>query len=176
MKIENCKLKIKDRSGFTLIEILFATAILTLLVSAVSAFLLWTLRAQAKTKALGETRASVERALETIAREVRRARSIYLPTSTTSQISLELVPAPGEATAYLDVYRCGTRLCIKREGEPPSRFTPGSVEVADIALRPIGTSTPAVQIALTLQYGNPAGRPEYRARVNATTTAAVREY
>lgn len=175
MKID-CKLKIvRQRKGFTLIEALVYVAIFSVLVIAVGGLMLWTIRANTKARALRETADNVRHALEVISREVRQARSVYTPTVAADQISLDTTALPpGEVISFVDIYRCDTRFCLKREGETAQPFTSDAVEIIDVLFRQIATTTPAVQVALTIRYKNPQNRVEYRAVMSATTTTAVR--
>lgn len=163
------------KKGFTLIEALVYIAVVSIVAAAVSALVLWTIRANNKARALRETTDNMRQALDVITREVRQARSVYAPTGSTDQVSLETTVLPaGEVISFVDLYRCGTRLCIKREGEAAEALTNDTVEVVDLRFRQIASSTPAVQVALTLRYKNPQNRIEFRALMSATTTAAVR--
>lgn len=174
LKAKSYKLK-ADVKAFTLIEAIVYVAIFSVLVTAVGSLVLWTIRANAKARAVRETADNVRRALDVISREVRQARGVYAPTVAADQMSLETTVLPaGEVTSFVDLYRCGTRLCIKREGAAAEAFTSQTVEVTDVRFRAIASTTPAVQAALTVRYANPQNRVEYRATMSATTTTTVR--
>lgn len=166
------------KKGFTLIEMLVFLAIFTLVMSAVAAFLVWTVRGNVKSRAVREAIDNGRRALETITYEIRSASVLYTPTVASSQISLETAAgaAAGEVTTYVDIYRCGTRVCIKREGQLPTALASEAVEVTNLAFRQIGTTTPAVEVGLSLRYKNPLAWTSEQAVFSATTTAALRGY
>lgn len=167
-----------ERRAFTLIEMLVFLAVFTLLMGAVAAFLLWTIRANVKSRAAREAMENARRTFEAVTYEIRSARTLYTPTMTLSQISLETaIAAPaGEATTYVDVYRCGSRVCLKREGAAPVALTAETVEVTNMAFRQIGTTTPAVEMGFSVAYKNPGAPAGEQASFAATTTTALRGY
>lgn len=166
------------KKAFTLIEMLVFLAVFTLLISAVAAFLLWTVRGNVKSRAVREVIDNGRRALAAVTYEIRSASVLYTPTLTSNQISLETAAgAPtGETTVYVDIYRCGLRLCVKREGEPPVALTSEAVEVTNVAFRQIGTTTPAVEVGFSVRYKNPLAWTSEQASFAATTTVALRGY
>jgi type II secretory pathway pseudopilin PulG len=175
MNLRTTHYKLRTSKAFTLIEAVVYIAVFSLLVTAVGSLVLWTIRSNNKARAMRETADAMRRALDVISREVRQARSVYTPTVAADQVSLETLDLPeGEVVSFVDLYRCGTRLCVKREGQTAEAFTSAAVEVADIRFRQIASTTPAVQVALTMRYVNGQNRVELRAAMSATTTAAVR--
>jgi len=168
------------KKAFTLIEILTYVAVLALIILTVSSFFLWTTRSNTKAKVMRETLDNSRRAMEMMNYEIREARSIYTPTTTSTQISLETsknLPT-GELTTYLDFFLCGAQLCLKREGQNPIAITLDSVEVKKLEFTQIATTStsPSLQINLQIDYKNPNQRPEYQASVNTTSTVSLRFY
>jgi len=165
--------------GFTLTEVLVYVAILSIIILAVSGFLAWTMRTNTKVKAMRETQDNARRAMEIMTYEIKEAKSIYTPTTTSNQLSLETthyLPG-GENTTYIDFYLCGTQLCLKKESQNPIALTSDRVEVNNLIFSQIITGeTPSVQIDLGINYKNPQNRPEYQASVNLKSTASLRSY
>ena len=168
--------------GFTLIEILSYVAVLTIIVLAVSSFLLWATRLNVKTRAVRETLDNARRAMEIITGEIKEAESIYTPTSVfgsnPGQLSLETkkyLPA-GETDSYVDFYVCDDKLCRKEEGQNPVALTSDRVRVSNLVFNYIATTStsPSVQINLKLDYNFPTEKPEYQASINITSTASLR--
>ena len=107
------------KKSFTLTEMLVYVAVLAIIVLAVSSFFLWTTRSNTKTRAMREALDNSRRAMEIMSSEIKEAKSIYAPTTTSTQLSLETtkyLPA-GEETTYIDFYLCGTQLCLKKESQ-----------------------------------------------------------
>ena len=169
------------RKGFTLVEILIYIAVLAIIIAAVSSFILWQISSGAKSRAIREARYNAERALLIMTQEIREAKSVYTPTATSTQLSLEIshsLPA-GETSAFVDFFLCGagkTTLCVKRESEDALVLTSDRVEVSQLEFLQISTTTPSIQINLKMNYKNPQDRPEYRASINITSTFSLRSY
>ena len=168
-------------AGFTLMEILIYVAVLAIIVLAVSSILTWTISSSAKVKALRGVSDSARISIEAITHEIREAKSIYVPTSTSTQLSLETthyLPS-GETLTFIDFYLCGpatSTLCFKKEGQAPIALTSDGVEVNRLEFVFIATTTPSVQIKLGINFKNPQNRPEYQASTSVTTAASLRSY
>ncbi len=174
----------KKGAGFTLIEVLIYIAVLVIIITAVSAFFLWGIRSNTKAKVMRETLDNSTRAMETLTREIKEAKSIYTPTSVFDshpggQLSLETnkyLPV-GESTTYIDFYLCGTQLCLKKESQDPIALTSDKVEVSNLVFsRIITNEIPSVQVSLNVDYKDSTGRPEYQASVNLISTVSLRGY
>jgi len=168
-----------NNKGFTLMEVLVYVAVLTIIILAVSSFFLWAIRSNTKTKALRETLDNTRRVMEIMTYEIKEAKSIYTPTTTSTQLSLETThySPEGEKTSYIDFYLCDTQLCLKKESQDPITLTSDSVEINNLLFRRIVSGeSPSIQIDLTINYKNPANRPEYQASVHLTSTTSLRDY
>jgi len=114
------------KQGFTIIEFIVYIAVLAILGGAVSTLFLWTLKAHTKAQVLQETTFSAQLAMDRVMHEVREAESLYLPTTTATQVSLKTTASapPGETTGYIDFFLCGQTLCMKKEEAVPVALTP----------------------------------------------------
>lgn len=176
-----------NQKSFTLIEILVYIAVLAIITVAVSSFFLWFIHSNTKARAMRETLDNTRRAMEIMTYEIKEAKSIYIPTTTSTQLSLESTKhlPEGETVSYIDFYLCGTQLCFKSEpassiatSSKPLALTSDQVEVKNLVFLQIATTStkPSVRINLKIDYKNPADRPEYQASVNLTSTASLRSY
>jgi len=169
-----------NQKSFTLIEILVYIAVLAIITVAISSFFLWFIHSNTKARAIRETLDNTRRAVEIMTYEIKEAKSIYTPTTTSTQLSLETTKylPEEEKTTYIDFYLCGTRLCLKKESQTPVALTSDRVVVNNLEFLEITTTStaPSIQINLKIDYKNPTGRPEYQASVNLTSTAALRSY
>ena len=166
------------QKGFTFIEILVYIAILSVLVLVISSFVLWSVRSNAKARAMRETINSARRALEVMTYEIRQADSIYSPATRPDQLSLETkeyLPT-GEETSYVDFYLCGQQLCLKKESQEAIALTSEEVSVSALTFTQIGTDFLSIKINLTVDYKNPQNRIELQASVDLTSTVALRTY
>ena len=178
------KLRPLGRRGFTFIELLVYIAILSIVMTAIFSFFLWSNKANTKSKASREVLDSMNYAIEIMSSEIKEASSIYAPTtvfdSNPGQLSLvtkKYLPT-GETTSYIDLYICGTQLCMKKESQLPVAITSDRVEVSGLIFREIATSSTAIsiQISLLIQYKNPDNKPEYQASAENTITVSLRNY
>ena len=171
-------LKPKEKS-FTLMEILVYIAVLGLVIGTVSSFLIWSIHSNTKAKVMRETLDNARRTMEIMSYEIREAKSIYTPTTTSNQLSLETIHylPEGEKNTFIDFYLCDNRLCLKKESQNPIALTSDRVEVNNLVFtRVITGNIPSIQINLKVDYKNPTNRPEYQASVNLKSTVSLRSY
>ncbi|MBZ9572046.1 type II secretion system protein [Patescibacteria group bacterium] len=169
--------------GFTLMEILVYIAVLSIVIIAISSFLIWSIHSNTKAKVMRETLNNARRVMEMMTYEIKEAKSIYIPTSVFNshpgQLSLETVKylPEGEKNTYIDFYLCDTKLCFKKESQASFALTSDSVEIGNLVFsRVVSGETPSLQVDLKIDYKNPANRPEYQASVNLKSTVSLRNY
>lgn len=177
-KIQNPKSK--TNFGFTLMEILVYVVVFSIIMAVLSGFTIWIVHSNIKAQVMRETLANVEGAMTRMTYEIRNAQSIYAPTATSTQLSLETLNylPEGESSSYLDFFLCGTQLCLKKESQIPIPLTSDKVEIKNLSFSQIATatSTGSIQINLKAEYKNPQNLPEYQASVNVTSTVSLRSY
>lgn len=166
--------------GFTLMEILVYIGVLSIIISVAISCFLWTSQSLAKNRATLETINNGKRAMDAILSEIREAKSIYEPATTSTQLSLETnkYPAEGETSSYIDFYLCEERLCLKKEGQAPLVLTSEKVRVDYLAFNRVNTAstTPSVQIVLSISHKAASLKPALQASFAATSTASLRTY
>src|SRR3989344_4438452 len=122
------------RRGFTIMEILVYAAVSVVIFLAVYNFLTWAVKSNKKIMAMREVADNSRRVMEILAYEIREADSVYAPTSTSTQLSLETkhyLP-PGESSTFIDFYLCGettSTICFKKESQNPIAITSEAVSV-----------------------------------------------
>lgn len=167
------------KNGFTFTEILIYSAIAFIIIAVVVAFIFWITDLSNKNNISRETSNSAKRAMEIIVQEIKDAESIYTPTSTASQLSLETekyLPT-GEKSSYIDFYLCGDQLCLKKESQNSIVLTPENMKVTNLNfayINPMGIGS--VKISLTVEYKNPSNRPEYQFSSSVISTETLRSY
>ena len=173
-------MKFKIKSGFTLLEILVYIAVFSIIIAVLTSFIVWATHSNIKAQAMRETLNNVRDVMETMVYEIRNAQGVYLPTTTSSQLSLEtiLYLPVGETSTYIDFFLCGNQICFKKEFQAPVPLTSSQVEIKNLSFSQISTSTtsPSIQIGVRAEYKNPQGLSEYRASVAVTSTASLRSY
>ena len=151
--------KNRYQSGLTLIETLIYVFLAVLVVGTIATATVWTLKAGAKTKSTVEVLANAQQAMETLIFEIRKAQSVYTPTSiflsAPGQLSLEQSSAllPGETETFIDFFVCEQALCLKRESGNPIRLTNNRVKVSSLSFTRLSNSenNPSIRIELTVE-------------------------
>lgn len=170
--------KPKNSKGFTLIELVVYLAILIIVLTVISVSFLWANQSFKKVKAQREVLSNNRRAIEIMSYEIREAKSVYTPTASSTQVSLETtnhLPAD-ETLTYIDFFICDSRICFKKESQPPIAITSEQVEVEKLNFNFLATSTPAIQISLRTKYKSTSTDPFLRASLNSTSTVSLRNY
>jgi prepilin-type N-terminal cleavage/methylation domain-containing protein len=153
--------------GFSLVEIIVSLAIFALILFVIISFFLSMNTSNSKTKIDGEALESAREALDQITYEIRSAKSVYTPTTTENQLSLETfkyVP-DGERSSFIDFFLCGTAVCVKKESQVAVALTPSSVQVTGLTFSQILTST-SQSIQVNIIVGS----------TSLTSTASLRSY
>ena len=169
--MKNIRLK-----GFSLIEILVYIAIFVVVFLAISSFFIWIIKGNIKNKVMREVLDNGRRAMEMMTYEIKEAKGVYSSTTTSNQLSLETKKylTEGENTSYIDFYICDKQICFKKESQSPVAITSDQVEVDNLSFTLIGEKQSSVQINLKIGFKNPTNRPEYRASIDLTSTASLR--
>lgn len=163
--------KFNKEKAFSLVEVLVSLALFSIILLAVLAFFVSMNNSSQRTKADREVSENAKKVLDRIAFEIRAADSIYTPTTTSTQLSLQTtryLPA-GEISTFIDFFLCGTSVCIKRESQDPIALNSDSVEVTSLTFSQLNSgSNPSVKIDLSVSHNNSA--------INFTSTAGLRSY
>lgn len=171
--------KLKNNKGFSMVELVVSISLMSLILVALMSFIWWMNYYNSKTRADNQSLDSASRALNEMVYEIKGAKSIYTPTTTASQLSLETthyLPSD-ESDTFIDFFLCGSALCLKKESQDPIILTSDNVNVSSLSFTKISNgSVPSVQIRLTVNYNNPNNDPSRNASVTLTSTASLRNY
>jgi len=175
IKIKEKGPALSEVEGFSLLEIVISVAFFSIILFAVVSIFLSMNNSNLKTTASREVSENVRMAIEKITYEIRSAKSIYTPTTTASQLSLETsqnLPS-GEINSFVDFFLCGYAICFKAESEESVAITSDSVQVTNLTFSQISTgSQPSIQIEITAS----AGSGENYSLINMKSTASLRSY
>lgn len=179
----------KNGAGFTLVSALVYVALLAVILTVLTSFLVRIIGFNTQGKLAGEVLDSANHALSVVAQEVQHAQDIYDPTSIfdTHPGQLSLVTAwnspNDEAATYVDFYIDDDRLYIKREGQTAELLTAAGVRVTNFQIEAAGTTanpTPAdaraVRITLTIEPVAADPTLAQRDAVTVTSAATLRAY
>ena len=170
------KSKILNQRGFTIIEIVVSVGIFSIILLLIISFGLWMTYYGAKAKSDREAASNAERVMDIITYEIKHAKKIYTPTTTSNQLSLETknyLPA-GENHTFIDFFICGTSLCLKKESQDPIVITSKNIRVSSLSfLQALNGTRPSVQINLTINYEESSSTYD-RAAISLTSTASPR--
>lgn len=165
--------------GFTLIELLVYSALLVLIVAAITTLLFGVLKSHVKARAVRDVMHNTILATDAISLEIKEAQDVYNSTTTSNQLSLVTTKntPTGETSTYVDFFVCGGRLCIKRESQSPVALTSESVEIRSLVFQKVVTGTmPSVVMTLRIGSVNPNNRPELEAELETRSVVSFRAY
>lgn len=168
----------KER-GFTLLEVLVSVAIFSFILLAVVSSLLWLNYSNSKLRADTQTMENARRAIEIITYEIKGAKSVYTPTTTLNQLSLETLRylPTDEKITFIDFFLCGSAICLKKESQSIVALTSDLVEVKRLEFSHfLNGSKPSVKIDLKVDYKNPSNDPDSSSSASLTSTASLRSY
>lgn len=172
------RFKFRDK-GFSILEVLISVAIFSIILLAVVSFLLWMRYYGSKIKADSQTYENAKMVLDQIAYELRSAKSIYTPTTTANQLSLETskyLPSDENHT-FIDFFLCGLAICLKKESQNPVVLTSEDVQVTDLKFTSFLNGTiPSVKIDITVDYLNSTNDPSLVSSITLTSTTSLRSY
>ena len=168
---------IKERKGFTLLELVIYIAVLSLVLLLASSFVFYFAKSNYQSAGDREVLDNARRVLEIMAYEVSGATGVYTPTTSATQLSLETsryVPK-GESTTYLDFFICQTRICEKKDSQNPIYLASDSVSVTSLVFNRISINgATSIKMTVTLRYKNTFNGSQ--PSVTLTSTAALRSY
>jgi len=122
---------------------------------------------------------NARRILDQIVYEIKGAKSVYVPTTTSSQLSLQTPRylANGEETSFIDFFLCGSDLCLKKEGQDPISLNSNTVSMGNLAFTRIENGTnSSIKVDLTVNYKNPSNDLAGSSSVNLNSTVSLRNY
>jgi len=112
--------KIQFNQGFSLIELLLYVAIITIVISAIVGFGSWAIQVGTKTKVNSEVVNNARLAMDTMVYEIKKAHSVYTPTSVFNvhpgQLSLEQLNATTtESSSFVDFFLCDQAIVLREK-------------------------------------------------------------
>ncbi len=165
--------------GFTLIELVIYMAVFAILITSITLFAISFVKSTTKSRIKKEVSLGTYSAMKAIVYELKRANSVYTPTSIFSnhpgQLSLETSQElpDGEQVTYLDFYLDNdNKLYIKRENQDPQLLISENLRVTNLEFEYLAASSEAVRINLTLEYDTPAS--EYQYSYSLSSSGSIR--
>ena len=171
--------------GFTLMEIVVYVGVFSIILGSLAFFAFWALRAGAKAKTETEVLNSGRRAMEIMTYEIKKSKSVYDPASIfdsgAGQLSLEQETSllPQENRTFVDFFRCGQALCLKRESQSLVALTSANVNLTNLNFSKISNSatSTSVQIKINLESTrSPWGQEGIKSKIQLQTSANLNAY
>lgn len=166
--------------GFTLIELLVYMAVFAMLLTTISLFTIAFIKSTAKSRIKKEVSYGTYSAMKTMLYEIKRANSVYTPTSVfdshSGQLSLETSQAlpPDEEITYVDFYLDNnSKLYIKREGQNPQLLISESLKITNLEFERLASASESIRINLTVEYDTPI--VEYQYSYNLSSSGSIRK-
>jgi len=170
----------KEKQGFTLIELIIYLAVFVILITAVTLFAMDFIKAAGKSRIKKEVSWGARSAMERMIHEIKRATSVYAPTSVFNahpgQLSLETAEAlPNEEqTTYVDFYLDNdNKLYTKRENQQPQLLISGNLRVTNLEFEYFASLSESIKINLAITYNSTA--PEYQYSYGLSSSATIRK-
>lgn len=169
----------KKSTGFTLVEVIVSVAIIALILVLTATFFFQFNFSNTRSKANREVLENARRMLNQIGYEIKSAQSVYVSTTTASQLSLQTkryLPS-GEQTTFIDFFKCGTDLCLKKEGQTVIALNPDTIAITGLTfLRIVNGAKASLKISLTVDYKNPGNNLASAASATLNSTISLRNY
>ncbi|PJE76220.1 hypothetical protein COV04_00500 [Candidatus Uhrbacteria bacterium CG10_big_fil_rev_8_21_14_0_10_48_11] len=170
-------------AGISLFEAVVYIAFFVVIVGVVMTLTTQLIAINQSAQQTNEVTSSARYALDTMAQEVRHAKSVYTPTSSfdvsPGQLSLETTRdlVGNETTTYVDFYVDSGLLYLKREGSNSEQLTSDSVKVEALTFSYLNQSTVTPAVRMTLTIGsNDKGTDVNHRSITLVTTATMRSY
>lgn len=166
---------IRKDTGYTLIELLLYTAVIAVLLGAVTVFFGLTVDSRIKNQTINEVNSQGTAALDYITQTVRNSTAITSPAIGTPGSQLTVTVPTGTLSPTLYSVASGV-LQVKEGTSAAIALTNSKVQVTSFTVTNLtrtGTSG-IVQISLTLSHVNTAARNEYDYTRTFTTSVGVR--
>ncbi len=169
--------------GFTLIETLLYTALVSAVAGSITLFLINNMSAYSKATAQQNAFNNANDALRLITNEIKYATGVYTPTSVfnsdSGQLSLETaLNAPaGENAAFVDFYIDNGRIYEKRDGFAslfPLTSERVFVERLRFGRKTATTTRDSISVDIQARINTVSAKPSDQARVTLTSSASVR--
>ncbi len=169
-------MKIINNKGFTLIEALVYIFILAIASTVIIIGILKLVETYNITRFEREVLVNSRSGLDNILSELVFASSVYIPTSSGAQISLQtsLNPPSDEIRTYTDFYLDNNRLYLKKEGQEAQALTSEKVQVTDLNFTYLDSvSDPSsVKVSITVKYVSE--KPRYQREITLFSSVALR--
>ena len=157
--------------GFTLIELIIYSAIISLFLVVASAFAWQIIQGSLKAEAYQEVEQNANFSLGKIVHALRNSSEVVEPNKSgesSSQLRLNMQDAVKTPTIF---EIAGQSLTIKEGGTGPFSLTSDLVEIANLNFTNLSFSnSETIRIEITVERFNPSGRSGYEAAINLETT------
>lgn len=151
------------QKGFTIVEMVVAIALLSLLTAAVTALMSGTISSERHVRSIEEVETQGNYALYQFAQAARNGRSITAPTALTGATSSSLTLASNVSTANPTVFGLSNGALQEKQGSAASTtLTSAAVTVTSLSFQNLTASSTkgTVRMAITLSHVNPSNRSD----------------
>lgn len=165
--------------GFSILEVLISVGILSIILTLLITLMYQMNYMNFKTRTNDDALEAAKKIMETISYEIRGAKSIYTPTSSPNQISLETSRylQEGETSSFIDFFICGSAVCVKKESQNPVPLTADNVETEKLEfLYIVNGPASSVKINIIIKKKNPTNDPQNYSSANLASTVLLRNY
>ncbi|MDQ3158917.1 MAG: type II secretion system GspH family protein [bacterium] len=168
---------LKNRNGFTLVELMLYIVLISGLLITLSVFVSLMLSARIKSRTVSDVEASGRIAIEQIEQSLRNATAVASPTPGNSSASLSLTTTtPGNNPTIYDL-SSGTIRVNEGAGSPIDLTDPNTIEVTNLSFENVARAgTPdIIRITFTVSFDSGSSRNEYKYTKDFYGTAGRRD-
>jgi prepilin-type N-terminal cleavage/methylation domain-containing protein len=164
------------QKGFTLVEVLVATALIVMLLGSLVSFSILLAQAQARSKVVAEVENQGLFFMQTVTQSIRNAQSINLPATSTSASTLSLAYA--NAAQSPTVFALSNSAAMMAQGSTSAAMLISpQVQVSNLTFQNLSASgTPGViRIQFTVSYASSSGSSIYTYSRSFVGAASLRQ-
>lgn len=168
------------RRGFTLVEVLLYTGIVSVILSAIVFFLMIILSAQTRNQVIAEVEQQGIQAMQVITKNIENTKLISSPTrngNPTSILTMDMV-GQGLNADVLSFALADKMIYMQKGSFTPVALLNNQVEVSNLSFQDLandGSHNAIVRVEFTVNYKNPGERADYSYSQAFYGSATVRE-
>jgi Tfp pilus assembly protein PilW len=177
MKFKEIINRINSKKALSLVEILLYLAVLSVLITTISAFLYIVLSGRIKSQTVSEVEEQGVQVMNIITQTIRNSEGVNIPVakSSSNSLSLEVDSPPDNPTVFS--VKSGI-LEIAEGGGQSIELTNSKVTITNLTFYNLARNSnrpDSIKVEFTLEYNNPEGRNEYDYSKTFYGTADVRQ-
>lgn len=152
----------KNQKGMSLVEILLYLAISTVIMTALSYFMITTTKSRVKSQTITEVHYQGNNIIEIISNSIRGGIGITTPTSNTSCDNLSIITSDTNTNPIL-IYLSEQKVYFKQGTDDPIQMSSNRVDILSLSFSNVSSivTNPIIKTEISITHKNPENRIEY---------------